>query len=53
MQQQQPETNKTLEDTLLRIPVIKQAIWLTKQIKLPGRGGLTFYDFIKLYLQGI
>jgi len=41
------------EDTLMKIPVVKQILWLTKQIKLPGLEGLTFYDFIKLYLRGI
>jgi len=53
MQEEQLDINTTLEDTLLKIPVVKQILWLTKQIKLPGMGGLTFYDFIKLYLQGI
>ena len=41
------------ENTLMKIPVVKQILWLTKQIKLPGLEGLTFYDFIKLYLRGI
>ncbi len=53
MQEDQAPIGNTVEDTLLKTPVIKQVIWLTKQIKLPGMGGLTFYDFIKLYLQGI
>ena len=53
MQEDQTHIGITLEDTLLKTPVIKQILWLTKKIKLPGNGGLTFYDFIKLYLQGI
>lgn len=53
MQEDQAPIGNTVEDTLLKTPIIKQALWLTKQIKLPGMGGLTFYDFIKLYLQGI
>lgn len=53
MQDQAPKIDTTLEDTLHKIPLLKQVLWLTKQIKLPGMGGLRFYDFIKLYLQGI
>jgi membrane protein len=48
----EPTDHKT-EVILMKIPVIKQVLWLTKQIKLPGLEGLTFYDFIKLYLRGI
>jgi membrane protein len=48
----EPTDHKT-EAILMKIPVVKQILWLTKQIKLPGLEGLTFYDFIKLYLRGI
>lgn len=41
------------ETTEINIPVVKQLIWLSKQIKLPGFEGLAFYDFHKLYFQGI
>ena len=53
MQDQAPKIDTTLEDTLHKIPILKQVLWLTKQIKLPGMGGLRFYDFIKLYFKGI
>ena len=42
MQDKSPKIDTTLEDTLHKIPVFKQVLWLTKQIKLPGMGGLTF-----------
>jgi membrane protein len=48
----EPTDHKT-EAILMKIPVVKHILWLTKQIKLPGLEGLTFYDFIKLYLRGI
>ena len=42
MQEDQAPIGNTVEDTLLKTPIIKQVLWLTKQIKLPGMGGLTF-----------
>lgn len=44
---------KSVEEVLIKIPGIRQIIFLTKKIKLPGFEGLTVFDMIKTYLYGI
>jgi len=45
--------SKSVEEVLIKIPVIRQIIFLTKKIKLPGFEGLSLFDVIKTYLYGI
>lgn len=45
--------SQSVEEILLKIPVIKQIIFITKKIKLPGFEGLTLFDILKTYLFGI
>lgn len=42
-----------VEDTLVKIPILKQLILLCKKIKLPGFSGLSVFDLIKTYVFGI
>ena len=42
-----------IEQKLERIPIVKQVVFLLKNIKLPWLHGLSFYDLIELYLIGI
>jgi membrane protein len=53
MEEDPSPVKEKVEDAVINFPVVKQILWLTKQIKLPGLEGLTFYDFHKLYFQGI
>jgi membrane protein len=45
--------SKSVEEVLIKIPIIRQLIFLTKKIKLPGFEGLSLFDLIKTYLYGI
>ena len=45
--------SKSVEEVLIKIPVIRQIIFLTKKVKLPGFEGLSLFDVIKTYLYGI
>ncbi len=45
--------SKSVEEILVKIPVIKQLIFIAKKIKLPGFEGLSAFDLIKTYLYGI
>lgn len=45
--------NKSVEEVLLQIPILKQIILLIKKIKLPGFKGLSLFDLLKTYLLGI
>ena len=45
--------NKSVEEILIKIPVIRQIILLCKKIKLPGFEGLSLFDLIKTYIYGI
>lgn len=42
-----------LEDTLLKIPIVKYLVIIPKRIKLPGFEGLSLFDLIKTYIYGI
>jgi membrane protein len=42
-----------IENKLLRIPVIKQLVTITKAIKLPWLEGLSLYELLELYISGI
>ncbi|MGV6828604.1 MAG: YihY/virulence factor BrkB family protein [Flavobacteriales bacterium] len=42
-----------VEETLVKIPILKQLILLCKKIKLPGFSGLSVFDLIKTYVFGI
>ena len=42
-----------VEETLLKIPILKQLILLCKKIKLPGFSGLSLFDLLKTYVFGI
>ena len=44
---------KPVEDKLDKIPIINILVRFFKQIKLPGLGGLSFYDLLELYITGI
>jgi Predicted membrane protein len=41
------------EDTSTKIPVLRSLVKLCKQIKLPGFKGLSLYDLLEMYGQGI
>ena len=45
--------SKSVEDILVKIPIIRQIIFLTKKIKLPGFEGLSLFDLLKTYIIGI
>jgi len=45
--------SKSVEDILIKIPIIRQLIFLAKKIKLPGFKGLSLFDVIKTYFIGI
>jgi len=45
--------SKSAEEILIKIPVIRQLIFLAKKIKLPGFEGLSLFDLIKTYIFGI
>jgi len=43
----------SIEEKLLKIPVLKQGVLLCKKIVVPGFEGLSVFDLIKTYLAGI
>ncbi len=45
--------SKSVEDILIKIPVIKQIIIICKKIKLPGFEGLSVFNLVKTYVYGI
>ena len=45
--------SREIEDKLDKIPIINWLVRLLKRIKLPGFEGLSFYDFIEMYIIGI
>ncbi len=45
--------SKSVEEILVKIPIIRQIIFLTKKIKLPGFEGLSLFDLLKTYIIGI
>jgi membrane protein len=45
--------SNSVEDILIKIPVIRQIILLCKKIKLPGFEGLSLFDLLKTYIYGI
>ncbi len=45
--------SKSVEEILIKIPVIRQIIFLTKKIKLPGFEGLSLFELLKTYIFGI
>jgi membrane protein len=42
-----------LDEKLDKIPVLNIFVRFFKRLKLPGLGGLTFYDLLVLYITGI
>jgi membrane protein len=45
--------SNTLNQKLIKLPVVKQVLYISKKIKLPWLQGLSFYDLMKIYLIGI
>jgi len=45
--------SSTVEENLLKIPLVRQVIIICKKIKLPGFQGLSFWDFLVTYISGI
>ena len=45
--------SKEIEDILKKIPIIKQLVVLMQNIKLPWLIGLSLYDLIEFYIDGI
>ena len=44
---------KEIEDSLLRIPLIKTLVKFGKKMKVPGLQGMSLYDVIEMYFIGI
>jgi membrane protein len=42
-----------IEEKLEKIPVIRNLMHVLKRIKIPGFGGLSFYDLLEMYIEGI
>ncbi|PWA10614.1 YihY/virulence factor BrkB family protein [Flavobacterium laiguense] len=42
-----------IEEKLGKIPVIRNLMHVLKKIKVPGFGGLSFYDLLEMYIEGI
>lgn len=42
-----------IEEKLEKIPVARNLMHLLKRIKMPGFGGLSFYDLLEMYIEGI
>jgi membrane protein len=42
-----------IEEKLEKIPVIRNLMHVLKRIKVPGFGGLSFYDLLEMYIEGI
>jgi membrane protein len=45
--------SRSVEDIMIRIPVIRQIVLICKKIKLPGFEGLSLFDLFKTYIYGI
>jgi len=45
--------SKEIEDKLEKIPIINILLRFGKKIKIPGLGGMSFYDLIEMYIIGI
>ncbi len=45
--------SKSVEEILVKIPVVKNLIFIAKKVKLPGFNGLSVFDLVKTYLYGI
>ena len=43
----------TRENKFIKLPIVKQVVFLLKKIKLPWLHGLSFYELIDLYIIGI
>ena len=44
---------KPIEEKLKKIPLINFLVRLLKRLRLPGLEGLSFYDLLELYVNGI
>jgi membrane protein len=42
-----------IEEKLEKIPVVRNLMHVLKRIKVPGFGGLSFYDLLEMYIEGI
>lgn len=42
-----------IEKKLEKIPVVRNLVHLLKKIKMPGFEGLSFYDLLEMYIEGI
>jgi membrane protein len=42
-----------IEEKLEKIPVVRNLMHVFKRIKIPGFGGLSFYDLLEMYIEGI
>jgi membrane protein len=42
-----------IEEKLEKIPVVRNLMHVLKRIKIPGFGGLSFYDLLEMYFEGI
>jgi membrane protein len=42
-----------IEEKLEKIPVVRNFMHVLKRIKIPGFGGLSFYDLLEMYIEGI
>jgi membrane protein len=42
-----------IEEKLEKIPVVRNLMHVLKRIKIPGFGGLSFYDLLEMYIEGI
>jgi membrane protein len=42
-----------VEEKLEKIPVIRNLMHVLKKIKIPAFGGLSFYDLLEMYIEGI
>lgn len=45
--------SKEIEEKLKRIPIVRQLVLLSQNIKLPWLYGLSFYDLLEIYVIGI
>lgn len=44
---------KTIEDKLLKIPILNWLVRLGKSIRIPGLQGMSLYDILEMYIIGI
>lgn len=45
--------SEAIEKKLIKIPVVKQLVFLTKKIKIDSLQGLSLYDILEMYVLGI